>query len=194
MSTSDPVTFGASGARLLRRFGMTVGAAATLVVVACSAADQSPLGGPHGGSVSQPVTPSPTATANPGSGSGSSDAGSDAGAPTSTTSPPTGGCTAAAAPSTAPTFTQIYTKYFAPGAPVDCATGSGCHAEFKTETGAWSFLLEYQQVGTAPPELTDPNTSWLTWYGGSMPESGTACNPQAMSDLNAWAAAGGQNN
>jgi len=189
---STPPSASRSSFTLLRRSRATCTAVAALVAVACSAADQSPLGGPHGGVVSQPVAANQTGTG--ASGSGSDDGGSSgADAGTGSTSAPAG-CTAASAPATAPTFTQIYTKYFAPGAPVDCATGSGCHAEFKTETGAWGFLLEYDQVGTSPPELTDPNASWLTWYGGSMPESGTACNPQAMSDLNAWAAAGGQNN
>jgi hypothetical protein len=179
----------------------TIAALLVASVVACSAADQAPLGGPHGGVAAQPVTSgAPGATgsssgAGSGSSSGSGGGGtSSTGADAGTSTAPSGGCTAAAAPATAPTFTAIYTKYFAPGDPVDCSTGSGCHAEFKAETTAWAFLLEYNQVGTSPPGLTDPNSSWLAWYGGNMPESGTSCNPQAMSDLNAWAAAGGQNN
>jgi hypothetical protein len=42
---------------------------------------------------------------------------------------------------------------------------------------------------------TDPtNGSCLIWYGGTMPMSGASANPMAVQDLNAWAAAGAQNN
>ena len=163
--------------------------ACALAAIACSSSDELPLGGPHGGGSNlavAPGAPSVTSDAAPSS-AAAGDGGAEASAPPST------GCTPAAAPATAPTFTAIYTKYFAPGAPADCATGGACHAQFKTEAGAWSFLLQYGQVGTTPPELTDPNASWLVWYGGLMPETGTPCNPQAMADLNAWAAAGGKN-
>jgi hypothetical protein len=34
----------------------------------------------------------------------------------------------------------------------------------------------------------------LTWFGGGMPPNGAASNSQAVSDFNAWAAAGAQNN
>jgi hypothetical protein len=97
-------------------------------------------------------------------------------------------------PPTAPTFSAIYAKYFAPGAIVDCATGGTCHADFKTAQGGWAFLAKFGQVGMVPPGLTDPNVSWLTWYGGIMPQPNTPCNPQAVADLNAWAAAGGKDN
>ncbi len=161
---------------------------------ACGGADQEPLGGPHGGVLTTPSGSTPGTPANPTSNDAgsTSSSGDDAGGtqPTPASTP----CTPGAPPATAPTFTQIYTKYFAPGATVDCSTGSGCHTEFQSEKTAWAFLVQYGQVGTTPPELTDPNASWLYWYGGSMPASGTPCNGPAMADLNAWAAAGGQNN
>jgi hypothetical protein len=162
---------------------------------ACSAADQAPLGGPYGGVSTG--TPAPGGTGSPAAsdaGAAASDAGEAKLAEDGASPPAAVACAPAAAPSTpSPTFTSIYTTYFAPKAPADCVTGTGCHTQFQTEQGAWAFLLQWDQVGTSPPGLTDPNKSWLSWYGGLMPQTGTACNPQAVADLNAWAAAGGKN-
>jgi hypothetical protein len=43
------------------------------------------------------------------------------------------------------------------------------------------------------PLLVDPTLSCLTWYGGDMPPGG-GDNPAAVSDMNAWAAAGALDN
>jgi hypothetical protein len=157
-----------------------------LAAVACGSAGDHPLGGAHGGTVASVPHPgasaAPTATASTAQGDAS------------TPPPNPSGCNPSAAPATAPTFTQLYTKYFAPGAAVDCATGATCHGEFNTVQGGWQYLVKNQMVGMTPPALTDPNLSCLTWYGGNMPETGTTCNPQAVADLNAWATAGGKDN
>ena len=42
--------------------------------------------------------------------------------------------------------------------------------------------------------LVNSNQSCLAWYGGNMPTSGSKSVPQAVTDMNAWAAAGAQNN
>jgi hypothetical protein len=46
-----------------------------------------------------------------------------------------------------------------------------------------------------PPQLTRSG-SCLTWYGGNMPPGGPGASKmaQAVTDMNAWAAAGAQNN
>ena len=102
-------------------------------------------------------------------------------------------CTPGPAPTTAPTFTQLYTNDFAPGAKIDCATGSGCHTEFQTKDGGWNYLSTWGQVGSTPVGLVTPKVSCLSWYGGAMPKSGTPCYADVMADIAAWAAAGGQN-
>jgi hypothetical protein len=60
-------------------------------------------------------------------------------------------------------------------------------------TGAYSFLQSRGYVGGANPALA-ANGSCLSWLGGNMPPAGPSSEPQAVSDMNAWAAAGGLNN
>jgi hypothetical protein len=48
-------------------------------------------------------------------------------------------------------------------------------------------------VGGSSPALTNPNSSCLSWYGGNMPPGGPN-DQQAVTDMNAWAAAGGLDN
>jgi hypothetical protein len=59
---------------------------------------------------------------------------------------------------------------------------------------SYSWLTQQGYLGGSSPSLTNANTSPLSWYGGNMPPSGPANVPQAVSDMNAWAAAGAQNN
>ncbi len=61
-------------------------------------------------------------------------------------------------------------------------------------SGAYSWLKQKGYVGGSSPELADPNSSCLSWLGGNMPPGGTTSLPQAVTDLNAWAAAGGLDN
>jgi hypothetical protein len=60
--------------------------------------------------------------------------------------------------------------------------------------GSYSWLQQKGYLGGSSPSLTNPNSSCLTWYGGNMPPGGPSSVPQAVSDMNAWAAAGAQDN
>jgi hypothetical protein len=59
---------------------------------------------------------------------------------------------------------------------------------------AYAWLQQKGYVGGSNPLLTNPNYSCLSWYGGNMPPSGPSSLPQGEADMNAWAAAGGQDN
>jgi hypothetical protein len=48
--------------------------------------------------------------------------------------------------------------------------------------------------GCAPQQLNNTSTSCLTWYGGNMPPSGNSSDPAATADIDAWVAAGAQDN
>jgi hypothetical protein len=109
---------------------------------------------------------------------GSSGAGSSSGAPTLTA---------------VPTFAEIFTKYMAPGTPGNCGHTPGCHAEMSSASAAYRYLQGRGQLGGAPPTLTSAG-SCLTWYGGDMPPGGLAASAQATADIDAWAAAGAQDN
>jgi hypothetical protein len=58
---------------------------------------------------------------------------------------------------------------------------------------SYSWLQGRGYVGGSNPQLIQ-NGSCLSWFGGNMPPAGPASDPQAESDMKAWAAAGGQNN
>jgi hypothetical protein len=65
----------------------------------------------------------------------------------------------------------------------------------KSASGAYSWLESKGQIdGTSSSALGDPAQSILSWMGGSMPRSGPTSNATATSDVEAWAAAGAQNN
>jgi len=59
--------------------------------------------------------------------------------------------------------------------------------------GAYSWLSQKGYIGGGSPPLTDPNQSCLSWYSGNMPPNGPS-DQQAVTEMNAWAAAGAQNN
>ncbi|MGH7330898.1 MAG: hypothetical protein ACREJX_21315, partial [Polyangiaceae bacterium] len=60
---------------------------------------------------------------------------------------------------------------------------------------SYSWLEGYGQIdGTSSSPLGDPSQSILSWMGGSMPKHGPTSNSTATSDIEAWAAAGAQNN
>jgi hypothetical protein len=61
-----------------------------------------------------------------------------------------------------------------------------------TASSAYSWLAGQGYMGSPPP-LTGTR-SCLTWYGGNMPVGGARTNAQAVTDMNAWAAAGAKNN
>ncbi len=80
--------------------------------------------------------------------------------------------------------------YLAGGTEGDC---SQCHSQMGSASGSYSWLSSKGYIGGGQPALTDPNQSCLSWYGGNMPPNGPS-DAQAVSDMNAWAAAGAQNN
>jgi hypothetical protein len=87
------------------------------------------------------------------------------------------------------TWTEVYTKYLASGTIGNC---NNCHA-MGNPKAAYSYLQSMGYVGGANPSLTSTSRSCLSWYGGNMPLFGPQ-SAQAVSDMNAWAAAGGMNN
>ncbi len=145
------------------------------LVAGCSGAD-GPLGGPHGGSES---TLGPTAgNVN----DVSIDAGDDGGSSSSGDG--------ASSSSPARTFSQIFSKYLAAGTPGNCTL---CHAQMSSASASYAWLASQGYVTGASSLLVLPG-SCLSWYGGTMPPGGSQSDAQAVSDMNAWAAAGAPNN
>jgi len=87
---------------------------------------------------------------------------------------------------------MIYNAYLKSGTVGNCGS-TFCHAQAGTPKGAYSYLQAY--MSGSPPRLVKQGQSCLSWYGGNMPiGGGGANNTQAVTDMNAWAAAGAQNN
>ena len=67
-----------------------------------------------------------------------------------------------------------------------------------TSAKTYAYLASVGYIGGACPTLVQNGVSCLSWYGGgNMPPGGTgnpASDAQAVVDMNAWAAAGAQNN
>jgi hypothetical protein len=102
-----------------------------------------------------------------------------------------GGSSSGKASMPAPTFSEIYSAYLASGTVGNCVS---CHrAEMGSASSAYSWLSGIGQISGASSRLTGPG-SCLTWYGGTMPFGGPRSDPQAVSAMNAWAAAGAMNN
>jgi hypothetical protein len=167
-----------------------------------SAPSSSGQGGPSGsGSSGGHVGPSSSSGGSSGSSSGGSSSGifgfgssasSSGGSVGSSTSSSgaTGSSSSSGGSTTPPTWTQIYDSYLAPGTIGNCVN---CHSGTSTPSGMYSFLQGKGQLGGASPALTSSSTSCLSWYGGNMPPLG----PQsvaAVSEMNAWAAAGAKDN
>jgi hypothetical protein len=188
------------------------------VVIACGSADGPPLGGPYGGVAPAPVAPTagsaesssnsgggtgsgagetPTQTGgtgtgtssgnggNGGTGSGSGESAVDAGS-----NPPVVE-DAGTGTSAAPTWSSIYKAYMAAGTEGNCG---GCHGEMSTASGSYSYLTNKRQLGGASPEIVSPSASCLSWIGGNMPPLGPSSDATATAELQAWVAAGAQNN
>jgi hypothetical protein len=181
----------------------------SLAAVACGSVDQPPLGGPFGGST-DPTDPNggqngvdPNSNNN---NNNTTDAGSnnntsqDAG---STSTPKDSGTTSTPKDSgtqvqdsgsqtqTAPTWTSIYNNYMKSGTKGKC---SSCHSQSSSASGLYSWLQGRGYISGKSSALVDSNQSCLSWYGGNMPPSGPSSYGNAVSDMNAWAAAGAQNN
>ncbi len=174
----------------------------SVICAACGGADD-PLGGPYGGTT---TNPSPSAGSSgtenvsgndsdagsssdgggSGGGGGSSDGGGGGGGGGTDAGGGGGG--------TAPTFTQIYTSYLASGTVGNCGA-SGCHSQMRSASGAYSWLEGKGQInGKSSSALGDPSQSILSWMGGDMPRSGPSSDATATADIEAWAKAGAANN
>ncbi len=60
-------------------------------------------------------------------------------------------------------------------------------------SGAYSYLSGQGYISGTGSILVKTG-SCLSWYGGNMPPGGSRSNAMAVSDMNAWAAAGAKNN
>jgi hypothetical protein len=89
------------------------------------------------------------------------------------------------------TWSHLYTTYLASGTIGNC---SPCHGGISTASSCYTWMQQKGQVGGTSPALTNSSRSVLSWYGGNMPPGLPAQSAQAVSDFNAWAAAGGTNN
>jgi hypothetical protein len=118
--------------------------------------------------------------------------GSTSGAFGGSTSGAFGGSTSATTGTTAsaPTWTKIYQTYFATGTAGHCID---CHSFGASATALYTELKASNQINGTNSRLVS-NGSILTWFGGIMPEGGSATNPAAVADLKAWVAAGALNN
>lgn len=144
------------------------------LLAGCSGAN-GPLGGPHGGTES---TIAPTAGNVNDVSFDDGDAGGNG----------TGdGSTSSSGP--ARTFGEIFGKYLAGGTVGNCTL---CHAQMSSASASYSWLASQGYVMGASSLLVLPG-SCLSWYGGTMPPGGSQ-DAQAVSDMNAWAAAGAPNN
>ena len=138
-----------------------------------------PIGGAHGGSMSAFVEP----TAGNLSTAGDADLGSDDAALGAIDATFTGDAASGDAQAGAggPSWTTIYGAYM-----TTCKT---CHTQMTSARNGYLWLRSQGYITGAAPALVSASESCLVWYGGNMPPGGTA-NPQAVSDMNAWAAAG----
>lgn len=149
--------------------------------MSCSGGDH-PLGGPFGG-VTPLTPPTPENSQALESGApgplqaedgGSSTTGVDASNASSEGSVEVNG----------PTWTYIFNQYMQ-----TCQT---CHNQMMSAPKAYTWLKGQGYIAGANSPLVSSAESCLSWYGGNMPPDGTS-NPQAVTDMNAWARAGAPN-
>jgi hypothetical protein len=172
--------------------------------MACGGVDDAPLGGPYGGQT-DPTDPnggsndSNTNNNNNNSGQDSGttntqkDSGTtqqkDSGSTTIDSGGPPPPMDSGMTP-TAPTWTSIFNNYMAGGKEGRC---SSCHSQGSSATNLYSWLQGRGYISGSSSALVDSSQSCLSWYGGNMPPSGPN-DAKAVSDMNAWAAAGAANN
>jgi hypothetical protein len=90
----------------------------------------------------------------------------------------------------APTWTMLYTEYLKPGTPGNCNTA--CHFQMSSAGSAYTYLKGQGYINGTGSILAKTG-SCLSWYGGNMPPGGPR-NMQAVTDFDAWAAAGAMDN
>ncbi len=173
-----------------------------LTLTHCGSADQTPLGGPFGGTAT--VIPEPGAENDGGGQSGSSGgSSSSSGGSSSSGSQPSddAGCSntpSGVSATGAPTFSQLYTTYFATGTVGNCA-GTGCHpSDMDNASDSYKYLAnDTNKQYCGPPNclasIANPCTSVLAWFNGSMPLANPVPNAQAAAAVAAWVAAGSKN-
>jgi hypothetical protein len=132
-----------------------------------------------------------------GGGGGGSDAGSggggggqDASSGGSVDSGGGGGVDSGSTQPSAPTWSQLYTNYLGAGTDCDCKS---CHSQGNSASALYSWLSGRGYMSAPNPSFLSSARDGLTWFGGGMPPNGAASNSQAVSDFNAWAAAGAKN-
>ena len=196
--------------------GLFLGCVTIATMLACGSEAGHPMGGPYGGDGTD-VAPNhggsgPGSSADggaletdggsaPGTDSGPGKTGvGDAGGSGSEGGPPPppakdGGVSPPPPPPPppppgAPTWTDIHNKYLVSS----LGHCQDCHSSFSSPSGSYSYLRGKGYINGTTSPLVDPNQSCLTWYGGNMPKNATGPQPQAVADMNAWAAAGAKNN
>lgn len=105
----------------------------------------------------------------------------------------------------APTYSQLYDALFAVGTPGHCAK-SGCHSPpihvwtcGSTKDTCYQGMVKVGLISPADPSMSaiiDPQNSPLAWFNasGPMPFDNPAPNPTGAAAIQAWVAAGAQNN
>ncbi len=172
------------------------------VLAGCGAVDAPPLGGPYGGSTDQtdpnsdnPNDPNDTDAAQ----TQATDSGSqqeqqqDSGTQQQQKDSGTqqqGQDAGQQQQQTAPTWSTIFADYLASNKEGRC---DSCHSEGASATKLYSWLQSKGYINGTSSSLVNKSKSCLSWYGGNMPPSGPS-DANAVSDMNAWAAAGAANN
>lgn len=154
-------------------------AACTGVGALACGGDDVPIGGPHGEATTVLVYPtagnSAVVASDAATGGGVGDGGVGAGGDGA------GG---------GPTWTMIFDAYMGPAVASPCKT---CHNKMDTPLHSYAWLASQGYMARPSPALVDKTQSCLSWYGGNMPPGG-ADNQAAVTDMNAWAAAGALDN
>jgi len=102
-----------------------------------------------------------------------------------------GATTSGTAVTAAPKWSEIYAQYFAAGKAGHCVD---CHTFGASASALYSHLSAIGEINGPSSTIVVSGSSMLIWFGGSMPQGGTASNPSAVAALKAWVAAGALNN
>lgn len=160
---------------------------ATACLAGCGSTDQSPLGGPYGGTATLP--PPELGSGSRGGNAAPASEPAEGGAPAEAGTGSSSSGSSSGAPPAAPTWTAVYDAYLANGTTGHCVS---CHNQMSSPSASYSFLASQGFISGSTTRLAGSGSCFL-WFGGNMPPGGTS-DAQAVTDLTAWAAAGAQNN
>jgi hypothetical protein len=162
------------------RGAWTAAAACACLAAAAGSACSSgpPLGGPHGGEA-------PLVGPDEGNSSSSSATATSSSTGTSTSAQPPDASTDGAPAATGPTFSSLFNAYL-----TGCKM---CHTQTSSSNATYLWLRSQGYITGSSPALVSTSQSCLSWYGGNMPPGG-GDDAAAVTDMNAWAAAGALNN